>query len=80
MAEQPERSIAGLTVRIDQNTCVATEACAGTAPEVFTLQGSWIEFNDTIGSISRDRLIEACELCPVGALIVLDENGEQLVP
>ena len=30
--------------------------------------------------IERERLIDACDVCPVDALIVIDEGGKQLVP
>ncbi len=30
--------------------------------------------------VDRQRLLEACELCPVDAITVTDEGGRQLVP
>jgi hypothetical protein len=31
-------------------------------------------------TIDRERLIEACRVCPVDALIAIDEEGKQIVP
>lgn len=33
-----------------------------------------------MADIERERLIDACDVCPVDALIVTDANGKQLVP
>lgn len=30
--------------------------------------------------VERDRLVAACDACPVDALTVWDEGGEQIVP
>jgi ferredoxin len=51
------------------------------APEVFEFDAENIcAFKETPGPIERERLIEACDICPVDALIVFDPNGKQLVP
>jgi ferredoxin len=84
MAEEAryrERRIAGLTVRIDRHTCIASENCIELAPDVFGMgEDNIVEFRDASSGIERDRLIEACAICPVDALSVLDEDGERLVP
>ena len=65
---------------IDESLCIASRSCVRIAPEVFELGSrNVVEFVDEIGSIARDQLLEACEQCPVGALIVR-EDGEQVVP
>lgn len=51
------------------------------APELFEFDTEKIcAFTANLPDIERDRLIEACDVCPVDALIVFDENGQQLVP
>ena len=81
MGDFVERKIGDLTVRIDRGTCIGTANCMKLAPEVLELDAeNIIAFRDAPAAIERDRLIEACRVCPVDALIVLDATGNQLVP
>lgn len=81
MPDVVERRIAGLTIRIDRDSCMDNESCVAVAPEVFRIDDDRIcAFVDPTGTIDRARLIEACGLCPVDALTVLDEDGTQIVP
>ncbi|MFQ5847870.1 MAG: ferredoxin [Candidatus Methylomirabilales bacterium] len=76
-----ERNIGGLTVRIDRTLCIGTANCMKVAPEVFAFDIENIcAFTGESGEIERGRLIDACTVCPVDALIVIDESGTQLVP
>ncbi len=76
-----ERKTGGLTVRIDRNTCMANASCVKIAPEMFHVDDESIcAFVEPATAIERERLIEACQICPVDALIVLDEQGHQIVP
>lgn len=71
----------GLTVRLDRSICIGTANCIKIAPEVFALDSEHINtFKRALPAIARDTLIDACDACPVDALTVLDEKGEQLVP
>lgn len=76
-----ERKTAGLTVRIDRNTCMANGSCVKIAPELFHIDDESIcAFVEPASEIERERLIEACRLCPVDALMVLDAEGRSIVP
>jgi ferredoxin len=76
-----ERKMGGLTVRLHRSICIGTANCIKIAPEVFVLDSEHINtFKEDLAGIARDRLIDACDACPVDALTVLDEKGEQLVP
>ena len=76
-----ERKIANLTVRIDRTACIATANCMKLAPDVFEFDKEDIcAFRPRKAKIDRERLIEACKVCPVDALIVIDERGRQIVP
>jgi ferredoxin len=69
-----------LTVRIDRNACSAFKDCIGIAPEAFRLdQEGIVEFVDP-DRVDKERLIEACDLCPVNALHVFAADGTQLIP
>ena len=81
MADFVERTISGLTIRIDRTLCISTGNCMKVAPDVFAFNGENIcAFKADPADIERDRLIDACDVCPVDALIVMDETGTQLVP
>lgn len=76
-----ERTLSGLRVRIDRDLCVGFGECVDIAPETFLLDGDDIAvFTAAPERIDRERLLRACEVCPVDALTVWDAAGEQLVP
>jgi ferredoxin len=76
-----EREISGLKVGIDRALCISAANCMKVAPEVFESDEENIcVFKENPPDIDRERLIDACIVCPVNALIVVDENGRQLVP
>lgn len=60
---------------------MGTKNCIHVAPEVFELgYDQIVTFLEDAQDIERDRLIEACAVCPVGALLAFDETGKRLVP
>ena len=76
-----EQKFGDLTVRIDRDQCISTANCMRLAEEVFEFDGEDIcAFKKDPPVIDRERLLEACRVCPVDALIVLDSDGQQLVP
>ena len=75
-----ERRLAGLTVRIDRRTCIGSGSCVTVAPEVFEIDSQMtVTFRGDAAEIPRERLIEACEVCPVDALAAFDEHGESVL-
>lgn len=73
MADLEERRIGGLTITIDRLTCIGSRNCVKIAPEVFELGDDGIitftqEAPELISPVGRERLIEACLVCPVDAL------------
>jgi ferredoxin len=76
-----ERKIRNLTVRIDRALCISTANCMKVAPGAFEFDDETIcAFKESPPEIEQERLIDACTVCPVDALIVIDEHGKQLVP
>ncbi len=76
-----DRKIGSLTVRIDRSLCVGFGDCVTEAPEAFQLDDEDIAvFGERADGVTRGKLLKACESCPVDALSVSDESGEQLVP
>lgn len=81
MSDTQEQRFGDLTVRIDRLLCVGFGDCIEVAPEVFEFDDEGIVvFRDDAPEIERDRLITACDVCPVDALEVIDEDGETIVP
>lgn len=81
MPETEERDVSGLHIIIERATCIGSDNCTQIAPEVFVLgYDGVVTFVENVEDIERDRLIEACDVCPVDALIVEDEDGRQIVP
>jgi ferredoxin len=81
MAETRERTISGLTIQIDRDLCIGSGNCVNLAPEIFEIdEENLVEFKGDTPNIDQGRLMEACGICPVDALMAFDENGKQLVP
>ena len=81
MGDFVERKIGDLTIRIDRSTCIGTANCMKVASDLFEFDAENIcAFRADPAAVERERAIEACRICPVDALIVLDATGTQLVP
>lgn len=79
--DHPERTVNGMTVRIDRALCIGSGNCTNLAPELFVLgSDNIVAFKDDAPDIDTGRLEEATAICPVDALILEDEEGEQIVP
>jgi len=75
-----ERVVHGLTIRIDRDLCVGFANCMELAPEAFKLDDAGVVAFLSPEQVERQRLIEACDVCPVDAITVLDAAGKQVVP
>ena len=80
MSDFTERQVGGLKVRIDRALCVGFGECVTEAPEAFGLDGEDVAVFIKPEKADRERLLKACDACPVDALTVWDETGRQLVP
>lgn len=80
MPADVERRASGLRIHIDRTLCVGFGDCVDAAPEAFALDGDGIVVFVAPHGVDRERLLRACASCPVDALCVYDERGEQLVP
>ena len=65
---------------IDRSLCVGFGDCVDAAPEAFELNDENIAIFVEPDRVDRERLLKACDACPVDAITVWDANGEQLVP
>ncbi len=69
-----------MKVRVDRDLCTGVSNCVAVAPTVFALD----EENKAVvldpSSVDDDALMEAAESCPENAIIVEDDEGNQLYP
>jgi ferredoxin len=75
-----ERIVHGLRVVIDRELCVGFADCVKEAPEGFKLDQDTIATFLNPEAVERERLLRACDACPVDAITIWDADGRQLVP
>ncbi len=75
-----ERMVQGLRIVIDRSQCVGFGDCVKEAPEGFKLDEETVAVFVAPESVERERLLRACDACPVDAITVWDVEGRQLVP
>jgi ferredoxin len=75
-----ERLVHGLRIVIDRDECVGFGDCVKEAPEGFTLDEDTVALFLKPEAVERERLVRACDACPVDAITVWDESGKQIVP
>lgn len=80
MDDFEERVVHGLRIRLDRTLCVGFADCIGAAPEAFKLDESGTVTFVEPERVERERLLRACDACPVDAITVWDEDGGQVVP
>ena len=79
-ASREERVVGGLRVRIDRTLCVGFGDCVTAAPDAFILDAEDVAVFRAPEAVDRECLLRACSSCPVDALTVWDENGDQIIP
>ena len=80
MSDFDERIVGGLRVRIDRTLCVGFGDCVTEAADAFVLDDTGTAVFVTPERVDRERLLRACDVCPVDAITVWDGDGQQLVP
>ena len=81
MSESREERVAhGMRLCIDRSLCVGFGDCVDIAPEAFQLDDETIVILVDPDRVDRERLLKACDACPVDAITVWDSGGRQLVP
>lgn len=67
-------------VRVDRDLCIGVGNCVAYAPTVFELdeENKAVVLDPT--SVDDDTLLEAAKSCPESAILVADNEGNQLHP
>jgi ferredoxin len=69
-----------MKVKVDRRQCVGLSNCVAIAPTVFKLDDENKAVVLDPGSADDETLMEAAENCPVNAIILEDNYGNQLYP
>jgi ferredoxin len=80
VSDYEDKEVGDLRIRIDRTLCVGFGDCVTAAPEAFKLDDEGIVVFVKPEETDRQKLIEACDTCPVDALTVWDSSGKQIVP
>lgn len=74
------RRVGDLTITIDRLLCVGFGDCIDEAPEAFEFDDEGIAILTTPHEATRECLLKACEVCPVDAITITDDDGRQIAP
>ncbi len=69
-----------MKVKVDRDTCIGVGNCVAFAPTVFKLDDENKAVVLDVASADEKTIMEAAESCPVSAIIIEDDNGNQLYP
>ena len=67
-------------VRVDPSLCAATTDCLKIAPKTFRLNDQNKAEVIAQGADPDETILQAARTCPTTAIIVEDENGNQIYP
>lgn len=69
-----------MKVKVDRERCIGVGNCVAAAPTVFELDKSNKAVVLRPDSADEKTLMNAAESCPVDAIIIEDDDGNQLYP
>jgi len=69
-----------MQVKVDRDMCIGSAMCVATAPDVFELDDEGLSRVVDPNVDDEDLLLEAAEGCPVQAIILEDDEGNQVYP
>ena len=78
--DSSEAHVHGVRILIDRSLCVGFGDCVEAAPDAFRLDDETIAVFVAPERVDRATLLAACDACPVDAITVWDEQGQQIVP
>ncbi|MBS3784350.1 MAG: ferredoxin [Anaerolineae bacterium] len=69
-----------MNVKVDRDLCIGSAMCVATAPGVFELDDEGLSRVVDPNVDDEDLLRDAAEGCPVQAVILEDDEGNQIYP
>jgi ferredoxin len=68
-------------IEIDRDLCIGAESCVVVAPDAYEMDEENIAIlKDGALQVDRDTLFESAQACPVAAIILYDDEDNQLYP
>jgi ferredoxin len=67
-------------VKVDREACIGDETCVTIASDIFEMDDEGIAVVLQPNPADEDLAREAAESCPVDAIILEDDEGNQLYP
>jgi len=67
-------------LHVDSDRCIGSGMCAGSAPDLFTLEG---DRSHPVGERipeGEERALDAADICPMMAITVRDADGKEIGP
>jgi ferredoxin len=69
----------GYSVRVDPDVCISTGNCVRRAPKAFAFNDDDVsEPQPEAAALSDDELVQIARSCPVGAILLYGEDGEEI--
>ena len=69
-----------MKVKVDRDLCSGMAYCVSVAPTVFELDDEQKAVVIDSSSVDEETLLEAAQSCPLDAIILEDEKGNQVYP
>jgi ferredoxin len=69
-----------VAIEVDRALCYGFGDCVDTVPDVFALDEEDTAIVLDPDAAPLDDIVEAAQNCPVDAIIILDEDGQQIYP
>ena len=69
-----------IAVEVDRHLCFGFGDCVDTLPDVFALDDDAKAVVLDPDAATVEEITEAAQNCPVDAIVVTDEHGEQIYP
>lgn len=67
-------------VTVDKDLCIGSASCVAVAPDVFDLDEDGKAYVKSTDGTDDEIILEAARSCPVNAIIIHDEDGNQIHP
>lgn len=67
-------------IQVDRDICAGFGECVTLLPQVFALDEDGLAVVLDPEAAEVDQLIEAADICPVSAILLFDENENQIAP
>lgn len=69
-----------MKIKVERNLCISVASCVQADPESFELDDEGIAVVKNPHSNDKEKILQAAKSCPVNAIIVYDDDGQQIWP